>query len=143
MLPLAARRKKQRLGDDMRHEFRQRRDVFRLPLLEVAQTAAVGEALLDGDRRFVAREFGQVFGNGIVHGELARLLHHHHGGGSDRLGHGGDPENRIDHHRCLVFNIGKPDCGKVEDMILVRDHGHCARDFLAFHEGLHFPVIAS
>ena len=129
ILPLVSRGKQQRLGDDGRDEFRQRGDGFQLFRLEVAQPAGVGEALLDGDRRLVAGETGQVFGNRIVHGEFSLLLHHHHGGGGDRLGHRGDPEDRVVRHRSLGFEVGKSGGGEMQDIPAVRDKSHDTGDF--------------
>jgi hypothetical protein len=56
----------------------------------------------------LAFEFGQIFGHWIVDAELAFILKHHDGERCDGLGHGGDPEEAVLLHRCLGFQILKP-----------------------------------
>ena len=99
--PLRARLERERLGDIERDEAGQVRDRAGLVGRDLAHAGSVREQVADREpRRLAVRglqvlEFRQVLLDRIVDGELALVLEHEHGRAGDRLGHRGDPEDRV------------------------------------------------
>ena len=63
--------------------------------------------------------------NAIVELELAFLDELHDGGAGDRLGHAGDPEQRVRLHRRLVLDIRVTKAARV-DQLAIAHHGNRA-----------------
>src|SRR4051812_5162770 len=75
--------------------------------------------------------------NAIVELELAFLDERHDGGAGDRLGHAGDPEQRVRLDRCLVLEIRVTKAARVEQLAIAHQSNRATGNAVRPHHIAH------
>ena len=90
----------------------------------------------------LALEGGNELRDGVGEEEPALLVEHHHGDTRDRLGHRGDPEERVGAHRRAALHVLEAGGMHVDHLALPSDEGDDTAGLVAIDEGLHSVVEA-
>ena len=130
-------------GEPERDQIGERLGLLRGRARRLAEPGRMREDLRDREIRRLARgrlqvrELGQILRHGISDRELALILQHQNRDAGDRLGHRGDPEQRVGRHRTFRRDIGETGRLDVENLILCDDGGDSAGDFVLRDHRLH------
>ncbi len=108
----------------------------------VRQDLGNGEVSGPARRSSQARELGKILRHRIGDSELALVLQHQHGRGGDRLGHRGDPEQRVQSHGTFCLEIGEPRGVEVQHRIPGHHGGDRTRDLVFRDHFLHRRIDA-
>ncbi len=130
-------------GEPERNQVGERPGLLRSGAARLAESGRVREDLREREirglarRRFQTGELGQILRDGIADHELAFVLQHQNRDAGDRLGHGGDPEQRVGRHRALRRGIRETVGFQVQDSALRDDDSDRTPDFLLRDHSLH------